>query len=126
MRRSPLARVIAEQLLVQSARMRDHITDLAGKTPLERLSSVLFEIRRWPENKDPRADPSAVRLLIQRMDIAAYIGVKPETLSRAFKQLERERLIHLSQADQVTLLDAPSLRRIANGGRPRQSTRAAS
>ena len=125
-RTSDLSAVIAEQLRRQSARMRDHVTDLASKTPLERLASVLFEFRRWPNQEDHAADPCIVRLPIHRIDIAAYIGVKAETLSRAFKQLERERLVHLSQADQVTLLDAPSLRRIANGGRPRQSTRRAS
>ncbi len=113
------------QLRDYLARMRDHAMDLVSKTPLEKLASVLFEFRHWPETMPEEGHHNMVRIPIQRTDIADYIGVKPETVSRALRQLERESLIDIPQHDRIFLNDIPSMRRIANGGRPRRSTRPA-
>ncbi|NIA69921.1 Crp/Fnr family transcriptional regulator [Pelagibius litoralis] len=118
-----VARAFIVQLGDHLARMRDHATDLAFKTPFESLASVLFEFRRWPGADSGNPGGSTVRIPIPRGDVADYIGVKPETVSRAIRRLERERLIGIPEQDQVFLADIPSMRRLANGGRPRQSTR---
>lgn len=109
------------QLREQFARLRDHATDLGFKTPFERLASVLFELRRWPGATLDEQGADTVRIPVRRSDIANYIGIKPETVSRAIRQLEQERLIGLPCGDRVVLADIPSMRRLANGGRPRQS-----
>jgi len=112
-----------DQLREQFARARDHTSDLVNKTPIERLASILFEFRRWPENKRGTHAADVVLLPISRSDIADYIGLQPETVSRALARLEQDRMIDVKQINEIRLTDIPSLRRIANGGRPRKSNR---
>ena len=120
-----IARTMLGQLREQLARARDHTADLVSKTPVEKLASLLFEFRRWPETGPEDHRNNIVRIPISRSDIASYIGVKPETVSRVIKELVREKLIIVQEQDRIYLADLPSMRRIANGGRPRQSTRQA-
>ncbi len=120
-----IAKTMLSQLREQFARARDHTTDLVSKTPVEKLASLLFEFRRWPETCPEDHRNNIVRIPISRSDIASYIGVKPETVSRVIKKLVREKLIIVHKQDRIYLADLPSMRRIANGGRPRQSTRQA-
>lgn len=102
------------QLEDQNGRLRDHINDLAVKTPLERIVSVLFELRRWPGDHAERAVITALPIL--RKDIAAYLGVRPETLSRVLKQLVDTGLISgATGKGEIYLEDIPALRRVANG-----------
>ncbi|MEM7669254.1 MAG: Crp/Fnr family transcriptional regulator [Pseudomonadota bacterium] len=100
----------------QVGRMRDHANDLAVKTPLERIVSVLFELRRWPGASLGQAREVALPIL--RKDIAAYVGIKPETVSRALRRLLEAGLIKsgTTERESIVLIDPPSLRRIANGG----------
>ena len=44
-----IAAAMMIQMREQLASQRDHATDLAAKTPFERLASVLFELQRWPD-----------------------------------------------------------------------------
>lgn len=122
---SELAEAILAKLRHHFERMRDHVTDLVHKTPIERLAALMFEFQHWPENDASRSGPKIIRLPIQRSDIADYIGVKPETLSRATTKLAREGLIKVIGQDEIQMLDVPAMRRIADGGRPRQSNRIA-
>ncbi|WP_367575959.1 helix-turn-helix domain-containing protein [Pelagibius sp. Alg239-R121] len=62
---------------------------------------------------------------VESVDIADYIVVKPETVSRAIRKLEQVRWIRIPESDQVFLADTPAMRQIANGGRPRQSRKRA-
>ncbi|MEM7746024.1 MAG: Crp/Fnr family transcriptional regulator [Pseudomonadota bacterium] len=99
----------------QLGRLRDHINDLAMKTPLERIASVLFELRRWPEaTRDGATD---IALPVLRKDIAAYVGMKPETVSRALRKLLTASIIGVGSSgrEMISILDVPGLRRIANG-----------
>lgn len=116
--------VVDRQIRRQQARSNDHIADLAAKTPLERLASVLFEFGRWPEGDVGEKGQPIIRVPIRRSDIADYLGMTPETLSRAVRYFEQEDLIRTLDNDQILMVDVISLRRIANGGRPRRSTRA--
>lgn len=60
---------------------------------------------------------------IKRTAIVDYLVMTPETLSRAARCLEREDLIRTLGNNQILMVDVIGLRRIANGGRPRRSTR---
>lgn len=124
-RHKDLARAFLGQQGNHFARMRDHATDLASKTPFERMASVLFEFKRWPHCAVGKSDRNSVHIPILRIDIADYIGVKPETVSRAIRKLEKERRIAIPEPDRIFLIDIPAMRQIANGGRPRQSKRRA-
>lgn len=122
-RRVDLLRAWSARLRAQLARLRRHVSHIAFKTPLERLASVLLEYRKLPGLDPAQSDGERLRLVIQRSDISEHIGVKPETISRAFRQLELERMIAIEERDVVRLLDLPGLERMANGGRPRASTK---
>ena len=52
-----------------------------------------------------------IQLLMQRKDIANYLGMAPETVSRLFKRLVRDELISIEQLD-VEILDMESLKKI--------------
>lgn len=120
---APIGPVVDAQLKRHHARLHDHITDLAAKTPLEKVASVLFEFRRWPEGETASEHQPVIRIPIRRADIADYLGMKPETLSRAVRCLEQDGLIRPLAADHIRIVNIVGMRRIANGGRPRRSTR---
>ena len=124
-RHTAVADLFANAVREHFARLRDHAADLVCKTPAERIAAILFEFRRWPDAVVKEGGREAVRIPIQRSDIADYIGMKPETVSRAIRALRRDGLIAIPRPDRIVLADMPSLRRIANGGRPRRSTRVA-
>ncbi len=108
---------LSQKAADQSGRQRDHIADLAAKTPLERLASVLFEFRRWPDVLALDPGGESLRMPILRKDIADYLGMKPETISRALKRLQSAGLIATirEEANRIRFLDLPSMRRLANG-----------
>lgn len=109
------------QLREHGARLRDHCADLAFKTPVERLASAILEFRRWPEAEATDTDEGLVlRLPVRRTDIASYMGMKPETVSRALKQLARDGILRKAGRDSLQVLDLPALRMTANGGQPRR------
>lgn len=117
-----LGKTLLHHAADQSGRTRDHVADLAAKTPLERLASVLFEFRRWPDVL--AMDPGGESLLmpILRKDIADYLGIKPETISRALKRLQSAGMIATAreEANRILFLDIPSMRRLANGAHPKE------
>lgn len=118
-----IVRAYRHQMEDQVGRLRDHVNDLALKSPLERIVSVLFELRRWPEASAGEASELVLPLL--RKHIAAYAGMKPETLRRAMRKLRDADLIRESRMDEdkIELIDLATLRRIANGGRARDVKR---
>ncbi|TVS10373.1 MAG: Crp/Fnr family transcriptional regulator [Gammaproteobacteria bacterium] len=53
-----------------------------------------------------------LRLPMRRRDLASYLGLATETLSRTFTRLQQQGLIKVANHE-VTLLDTPGLRRMA-------------
>lgn len=88
-----------------------HCVDLARKSAVEKLASFIFECRkRQMAEKD-----TSICLILKRIDIADYMGLRPETLSRAFATLKKHKLIDCDGSDQIEILDEKSLRQIASG-----------
>jgi len=54
---------------------------------------------------------------VRRVDLAEYLGMQPETVSRCFKDLEERGIIEFNSISNIKLLKTPILRRIANGDR---------
>ncbi len=120
---NPRARTLAwDNITNQTFRAISHAADLAKKQALEKLASFIFEIR----NHDTRTiSKDHVQIPIRRRDLADYLGMQPETVSRCFKDLAGRGIIQVSDLSAVRILDAPLLRRIANGDRgPLKTTRA--
>jgi CRP/FNR family transcriptional regulator len=88
---------------------------LGRKTATERLASFLLLLA-------PRAEQSAaglgrtVRLPMSRSDIADYLGLTKETVSRVISALKRDRVIRLKALDAVEILDRDRLEQLAEAG----------
>jgi CRP-like cAMP-binding protein len=88
-----------------------HSLDLARKSAVEKLASFIFESRK----RQNLGRALNVELRLRRADIADYMGLRIETLSRAFSKLKKMRLIESSDGDEVQIIDEPGLRQLANG-----------
>ena len=89
--------VAAEEL----KRSQDQMLFLGRGVPEEQLIAFLASWRR----RLPRRADRFVSLPMSRRDIAAHLGMAPETLTRTFAKLERKEIIEVV-ADGVVLLDA--------------------
>ena len=106
--RLPVARAVDNELL--SA--QDHLLMLGRKTALERVASFLVEMAAR------RTDPAQIvgreaRLPMTRVDIADYLGLTMETVSRVLTRLRRRRIVALPTADRIVLLNRAALVRLA-------------
>jgi CRP/FNR family transcriptional regulator, anaerobic regulatory protein len=89
----------AEQL----KRSQDQMLFLGRGTPEEQLTAFLASWRK----RLPRRPGRFVPLPMSRRDIAAHLGMAPETLTRTFAKLEQKKIIRV-EADGVQL---PAIRR---------------
>jgi CRP-like cAMP-binding protein len=98
--------------------MLDEVYSLGQRTALERLAVFLLYLRNWrrqTEGLADDADPSLndVQLPMTREDIADFLGLQKETVSRSFRQLEERGLISRTGANAVRVLNLPVLRELA-------------
>ena len=114
-----VGRAYDAQVAEQTHILRDHCVNIGRKTPAERLASFLLELS--DRGAQPEATPDKVHLPMTHSDIADYLALQPETVSRAFSRLVEEGLITRPVRNATRLLDRAELLRIASGGRPRRS-----
>jgi CRP/FNR family nitrogen fixation transcriptional regulator len=93
---------VARELWKLAARDLDHAVDhlllLGRKTALERVADFLLEM-------DARMRPSgAIGLPMLRRDIADYLGLTFETVSRTIARLEADGAVELIAARQIKVL----------------------
>ena len=78
-------------------RLQDHMLLLGRKSALERVASFLIKMSaRGPAGE-------AIDLPMSRNDIADYLGLTIETVSRTFTQLERDRAISMPSSRHIVL-----------------------
>jgi CRP/FNR family transcriptional regulator len=53
---------------------------------------------------------------MSRTDIADYLGITKETVSRALSLFKSQRLIRLETLNRIEILDAEGLKDVADGG----------
>lgn len=104
----------------QTYRAMDHAADLAKKQALEKLASFVFECRH---RQADRISMDRVHIPVRRIDLADYLGMQPETVSRCFKDMETRGIISFENISNLRILDIPTLRRIANGDRHTENLR---
>lgn len=107
-------RVIWNNMRKQTYRAIDHSSDLAKKHAMEKLVSFIFECKR---RQATTVSENIVIVPVRRVDLAEYLGMQPETVSRCFKDLEERGIIEFNGISNIKLLEIPILRRIANGDR---------
>jgi CRP/FNR family nitrogen fixation transcriptional regulator len=88
-------------------RSEEHMLVLGRKNACERVAWFLIDMStRIPA-------PDRVELAMSRQDIADYLGLTIETVSRSMTQLQDEGLIELPSCRQVVLSDRASLEDMA-------------
>lgn len=92
------------------ARVLDQLFTLGQKKAHERLSFLLVQLMERQRIKPGEALP----LQITRQDIADYLGLTMETVSRAFTRLRNEGLIELTGSKQVRICSPARLRDMAS------------
>lgn len=95
------------------AAARDHMLLLGRKTARERVASFLLAMAR--QRPCGHAAPSRVSLPMARTEIADYLGLTIETVSRTLSALRKENIIALDSANEVVLSRLDALRLIAAG-----------
>jgi len=86
---------------------QDQMLLLGRKSAREKLATFLLAMARRAAARGRRDD--AISLAMSRADIADYLGLTIETVSRTFSQLCREGSIALHGANQVELVDPDAL-----------------
>lgn len=92
---------------------QEQIVLLGRKTAKERLASFLVSSAQRQEMLGGPKD--RVHLPMSRLDIADYLGLTIETVSRTFTQLKTSGLIRLTAVDEVALLQPQALDALAQG-----------
>lgn len=95
------------------AAAHEQILLLGRKTARERLSSFLMAL--WRRLGGSEDQPTPIALPMGRSDIADFLGLTIETVSRTFTGLRREGLIFLPDASHVAIRRPKDLARIAEG-----------
>ena len=99
----------------QTFRAIDHSVDMSKKQALEKLASFIIECNHREFSK--AKDTAIAKIPIRRVDLAEYIGVQPETVSRCFKDLQNRGIIKFDSLSVVTITNVAALHEIAGGDR---------
>ncbi|WP_448188486.1 cyclic nucleotide-binding domain-containing protein [Azospirillum sp. sgz301742] len=111
--RPALARKLFDMMQADLVAAHERLLLLGRKSVTERLASLLIILRdRQPADE---AGLCRVPLPMGRMDIADYLGLTIETVSRTFTKLRSGGLIRLLDTYTVEILDPERLAEIAAG-----------
>jgi CRP/FNR family nitrogen fixation transcriptional regulator len=89
----PLGPQVVAAIMRSLARAQDHMLLLGRKTALEKIATFLLEMAQRVS-----AGTKSVDLPMSRNDIADYLGLTIETVSRTLTSLERKRVIEIPTA----------------------------
>jgi CRP-like cAMP-binding protein len=104
-----LYRAMSEQLLAA----RDLLLTVGQRNATERLGALLLALSR--RNARIGADPGRIALPMTRADIADFLSLTIETVSRTFTKLRQAGTIDLVQSSLVVIRDPRALERLAIG-----------
>lgn len=102
---------------------QDQMLLLGRKTARERVASFLLSLSRRAARRHAPASP--VDVPMSRTDIADFLGLTTETVSRAITGLTRAKLIAPEGRRRITILDINRLTSLADGGARMTGWRAA-
>ena len=93
--------------------MQDHFMMLGRKSSVEKLASFLQVLAS--RVGEPLGEFKQVALPMTRADIADFLGLTTETVSRTFTQLRKSGIIAIDHVNTVIILKPVALRTIAEG-----------
>lgn len=95
------------------ANLQDRLVTLGRKRVEEKLASFILEFCR------PSAAPSSlgreIHLPMRRPEIAEYLGLTTESVSREFSRLKRESILSMPRPSRIVVLNRPALEALAMG-----------
>jgi CRP/FNR family transcriptional regulator, nitrogen fixation regulation protein len=95
---------ICEALIEALSRLEDHLLVVGRVTAPEKVGSFLLDIERRIPGR-----VADIRLPISRYDIADYLGISVETVSRALSDLTRRGCIQLTGPRDVKIVNRDNL-----------------
>lgn len=104
-----MLRLLADEL----AETRDQLLSLGCKSALEKVATFLLRIAS--RNRRAGRDDERLQLPMTRAEIADYLGLTIETVSRNFTRLRKAGAISLDTSHVVNVLDLQLLQTIAEG-----------
>lgn len=96
-------------MATELARAQDRMLLLGRKTAAEKLASFLL----WLEEREH--EPKVLHVPMSRADIADYLGLTLETVSRTFSRFAKEGLIRSDSPHRLELSDREALELLAEG-----------
>jgi CRP/FNR family nitrogen fixation transcriptional regulator len=85
------------------ARTQNHLMVLGRRNANERMASLLLDL------VERQGDEKPLRLPMQRNDIADYLGITFETVSRILRALKDLKIIRLRSISEIEILDLQAL-----------------
>ncbi len=109
-----LGRRIMNRIRSDMSRTQEQMLVLGRKTAREKIASFMISLydRLMLRQQE---DSSTIQVPMNRSDIADYLGLTIETVSRTLTQLKREGIIDLPNTTHIVLLQVESLRTLADG-----------
>lgn len=105
-RQNELARALWALTARELAHVQNLMLTLGRKTAQERVASFLLEMASRSPNRE------AIELPMSRQDIADYLGLTIETVSRTLTQLENAAAIALPSSRRIVLRNPGALQRL--------------
>jgi len=102
-----LGRRVLTLLSTQLASAHDHLLLLGRMTAAERIASFLLDLVRRQHKG------GSVALAMCRKDVADYLGLTVETVSRTMSALKRKGIISFAEPENVQLKQSGALERLA-------------
>lgn len=108
-----LASVLSDRVLEDLNQTRAQLLVLGRKTAEERMASLLL----WLSDKNgvAKANGLVIGLPMSRSDIADYLGITTETVSRIFTRFRARKILTSQGNSQVTVLDKSALKALSAG-----------
>lgn len=95
------------------AAAQDQMLLLGRKTAKEKIASFLLALSERAVRRGQKDNP--VNVPMSRADIADYLGLTTETVSRTFTQLKTSSVVQLMDRSKVMILDRDALQDMAEG-----------
>ena len=108
---------LLEQTLTQLDDARNWMVTLGRKSAQEKVASFLVLLAaNLGRHQSSGTNQIGFTLPLKRSDIADFLGLTIETVSRQMTRMRKEGLIDIERNLEITILDMPRLKRIADGG----------
>lgn len=108
---SEFCRYFFEKSIAEIDLMYDHFMMINHKSAYEKIASFLCELMKYASEKN--GNMVRLSLPMKRTDIADFLGLTIETVSRNLSRLKEEGIIELSKCKLIDILEPRKLRKVA-------------